>query len=88
FSRADIACDILGVPDYFITQYRIVEPVSFKPIYGSSGKLETSYWARRARERQVRINNKNLQHERKKQIVPKEIETSWRREMELRRGKA
>lgn len=39
FSREDIACDILGVPDDFITQYRIVDPVSFKPIYGRSGKL-------------------------------------------------
>ncbi|HFO0559888.1 TPA: replication protein, partial [Enterococcus faecium] len=58
FSRADIACDILGVPDDFITQYRIVDPVSFKPIYGRSGKLETAYWGSRASERQVRMYNK------------------------------
>lgn len=43
FSRADIACDIIDVPDEFITQYRIVDPVSFKPIFGRSGKLETVY---------------------------------------------
>jgi len=88
FSRADIACDILGVPDDFITQYRIVDPVSFKPIYGRSGKLETAYWGSRASERQVRLYNKKLEQERKKQIVPKEIETWWRLEMQLRRGKA
>ncbi|OUK39126.1 replication protein, partial [Enterococcus faecium] len=34
FSRADIACDISDVPD---EQYRVVDPVSFKPIYGRSG---------------------------------------------------
>ncbi|WP_159335238.1 replication initiation factor domain-containing protein, partial [Enterococcus faecium] len=88
FSRADIACDIIDVPDDFITQYRIVDPVSFKPIYGRSGKLETAYWGSRASERQVRMYNKKLEQERKKQIVPKEIETWWRIEMQLRRGKA
>ena len=86
FSRADIACDILGVPDEFIQQYRIVDPVSFKPIYGRSGKLETAYWGSRASERQVRMYNKKLEQEQK--IVPKEIETWWRLELQLRRGKA
>lgn len=88
FSRADIACDILGVPDEFIRQYRIVDPVSFKPIYGRSGELETAYWGSRASERQIRLYNKKLEQERKKKIVPKEIETWWRLEMQLRRGKA
>ncbi|TKM29236.1 replication protein, partial [Enterococcus faecium] len=74
FSRADIACDILGVPDDFITQDRIVDPVSFKPIYGRSGKLETAYWGSRASERQVRMYSKKLEQERKKEIVPSEIE--------------
>lgn len=88
FSRADVACDILGAPDDFVAQYRIVDPVSFKPIYGRSGKLETAYWGSRASERQVRMYNKKLEQERKKQIIPKEIETWWRLEMQLRRGKA
>lgn len=88
FSRADIACDIIDVPDDFITQYRVVDPVSFKPIYGRSGKLETAYWGSRASERQVRLYNKKLEQERKKVIVPKEIDTWWRLEMQLRRGKA
>ncbi|RCN96490.1 replication protein, partial [Enterococcus faecium] len=63
FSRADIACDMVDVPDDFITQYRIVDPISFKPIYGRSGKLETAYWGSRASERQVRLYNKKLEQE-------------------------
>lgn len=88
FSRADIACDIIDVPDDFITQYRVVDPVSFKPIYGRSGKLETAYWGSRASERQIRMYNKKLEQERKRKIVPKEIDTWWRLELQLRRGKA
>jgi hypothetical protein len=88
FSRADIACDIIDVPDEFITQYRVVDPVSFKPIYGRSGKLETAYWGSRASERQIRMYNKKLEQETKRKIVPKEIDTWWRLELQLRRGKA
>ncbi|HFH8713632.1 TPA: replication initiation factor domain-containing protein [Streptococcus agalactiae] len=88
FSRADIACDIIDVPDEFITQYRIVDPISFKPIYGRSGKLETAYWGSRSSERQVRLYNKKLEQQVKRKIVPKEIETWWRLELQLRRGKA
>lgn len=88
FSRADIACDIVDVPDDFITQYRVVDPISFKPIYGRSGKLETAYWGSRSSERQIRMYNKKLEQEVKRKIVPKEIETWWRFEMQLRRGKA
>lgn len=88
FSRADIACDIVDVPDEFITQYRVVDPVSFKPIYGRSGKLETAYWGSRASERQIRLYNKKLEQETKCKIVPLEINTWWRFELQLRRGKA
>lgn len=88
FSRADVACDILDLPDDFIRQYRIVDPVSFKPIYGSNGELETAYWGSRASERQVRMYNKLLEQSKKKQIVPKEIESWWRLEVQLRRDKA
>ncbi|HHE2426598.1 TPA: replication initiation factor domain-containing protein, partial [Enterococcus faecium] len=88
FSRADIACDIIDVPDDFITQYRVVDPVSFKPIYGRSGKLETAYWGSRASERQIRMYNKKLEQETKRKIVPPEIKTWWRLELQLRRGKA
>lgn len=88
FSRADIACDVVDVPDDFITQYRVVDPVSFKPIYGRSGQLETAYWGSRSSERQIRMYNKKLEQERKRKILPKEIETWWRLELQLRRGKA
>lgn len=88
FSRADIACDILNSPDDFITQYRVVAPVSFKPIYGRSGKLETAYWGSRSSERQIRMYNKKLEQETKRKVVPEEIETWWRLELQLRRGKA
>lgn len=88
FSRADVACDILDLPDDFVRQYRIVDPVSFKPIYGASGELETAYWGSRSSERQVRMYNKKLEQMKKRKIVPKEIETWWRLEVQLRRDKA
>lgn len=88
FSRADIACDMIDVPDDFITQYQVVDPVSFMPIYGRSGKLETAYWGSRSSERQIRMYNKKLEQETKRKVVPKEVETWWRLELQLRRGKA
>lgn len=88
FSRADIACDIIDVPDDFITQYRVVDPVSFKPIYGRSGALETAYWGSRSSERQIRMYNKKLEQQNKKKVVPDEVNTWWRLELQLRRGKA
>lgn len=88
FSRADVACDILDLPDDFVRQYRIVDPVSFKPIYGASGELETAYWGSRSSERQIRMYNKKLEQTKKRKIVPKEINTWWRLEVQLRRGKA
>ena len=88
FSRADVACDMIDVPDNFIRQYRVVDPVSFKPIYGASGELETAYWGSRASERQIRLYNKKLEQTKKGKIVPKDIETWWRLEVQLRRAKA
>lgn len=88
FSRADVACDIVNLSDDFIRQYRIVDPVSFKPIYGANGLLETAYWGSRSSERQVRMYNKKLEQTKKKAIVPKEIESWWRLEVQLRRAKA
>lgn len=88
FSRADVACDIVNLSDDFIRQYRIVDPVSFKPIYGANGLLETAYWGSRSSERQVRMYNKKLEQTKKKAIVPKEIENWWRLEVQLRRAKA
>lgn len=88
FSRADVACDIFNIPDDFIRQYRIVDPVSFKPIYGANGLLETAYWGSRSSERQVRMYNKKLEQTKKKEVVPEWIDTWWRLEAQLRRAKA
>jgi len=88
FSRADIACDIIDVPDDFITQYTVVDPVSYRPYYGRSGKLESAYWGSRSSERQIRMYNKKLEQQVKRKIVPSEISTWWRIELQLRRGKA
>lgn len=88
FSRSDIACDIIDVPDDFITQYRVVDSVSFKPIYGRSGALETAYWGSRSSERQIRMYNKKLEQQNKRKVVPDEVNTWWRLELQLRRGKA
>lgn len=88
FSRADVACDMVDIPDEFIRQYRVVDPISFKPIYGANGLLETAYWGSRSSERQVRMYNKKLEQTKKKEVVPKEIQTWWRIEVQLRRAKA
>lgn len=88
FSRADVACDIINAPDEFIRQYRIVDPVSFKPIYGANGLLETAYWGSRSSERQVRLYNKRLEQLKKGEVVPDWIEAWWRFEAQLRRAKA
>lgn len=32
FSRADVACDMFDLPDDFVRQYQIVDPVSFKNV--------------------------------------------------------
>ena len=41
----------------------------------------------RSSERQVRLYNKLLEQTKKKKIVPKEIDTWWRLEVQLRRDK-
>ena len=49
FSRADVACDILDLPDEYVSQYRLVDAVSFRPYYGQNGALETAYWGAHVR---------------------------------------
>lgn len=88
FSRADIACDILDIPTNFISQYTVIDPVSFRPYYGLSGELETAYWGSRSSERQIRLYNKLLEQNRKRKVLPKEIKYWWRLELQLRRAKA
>lgn len=88
FSRADIACDIINAPNDFVNQYRIIAPVSVKAYYGRNKELETAYWGARSSELQVRMYNKHLEQSKKRQVIPKDVKTWWRVEMQLRRGKA
>lgn len=88
FSRADVACDIVDVPDDFITQYRIVEAVGAKIFWGRDKKPETFYWGARSSERQVRLYNKKREQLKKRKIIPDEIRSWWRFEAQLRQGKA
>lgn len=86
FSRADIACDIYDLPDDYVMQYRVADPVSFRPYYGKGGKLETAYWGARSSERQIRLYNKRLEQSKKKQACYYDF--WWRLELQLRRSKA
>lgn len=88
FSRADVACDLINIPDEAITQYTIVAPVKSVLYHDKVGKLETAYWGSRSSERQVRLYNKYVEQSRKGQFIQEEIKTWWRLEMQLRRDKA
>lgn len=88
FSRADVACDIYNLPNELIQQYQLADPVSYRPIYGRSGDLETMYWGSRSSERQVRLYNKFIEQSRKNEFIHKDVETWWRLEVQLRRAKA
>lgn len=88
FSRADVACDIINAPNDYVDQYRVADPVSFRPYFGKDGKLETAYWGARSSERQIRLYNKYLEQNKKKNIVPDDVKTWWRLELQLRRSRA
>lgn len=88
FSRADIACDVLDLPDEYISQYRLSDAVSFRPYYGQGGQLETVYFGARSSERQLRMYNKLLEQTKHKKVVPSDIKSWWRIELQLRRSKA
>lgn len=88
FSRADVACDIINLDDDYVRQYRLVDAVTFKPIYGKGGALETAYWGARSSERQIRLYNKKLEQTKKKEVVPDVIKSWWRLELQLRRSRA
>lgn len=88
FSRADVACDIFNVDNSFISQYRICEPVKTHFIHARSGALETAYFGSSGSEKQVRMYNKKVEQLKKRKILPSEINTWWRVEMQLRRNKA
>lgn len=88
FSRADIACDIVNVPDSLITQYVLLEPVSCRKFHDKKGKLETVYWGSRSSEKQIRMYNKKVERKSKGKVLPDNVDTWWRLEFQLRRDKA
>ena len=88
FSRADVACDIVNLDDEYVKQYRLVDAVTFRPFFGQSGELETGYWGARSSERQVRLYNKRIEQQKKKEVIPDDVAYWWRLEMQLRRSRA
>lgn len=88
FSRADVACDIINLEDDYVNQYRLVDAVSFRPYYGQTGQLETAYWGARSSERQVRLYNKRVEQQKKKEVIPEDVSSWWRLELQLRRSRA
>lgn len=88
FSRADIACDIVGAPNDLMRNHELIEVLSKKLFYGLNGKIETKYWGSRSSEKQVRLYNKLKEQRDKKKVVPLDIKSWWRFELQLRQGKA
>lgn len=88
FSRADIACDIIGVPNDLMRSHELIEVLSKKVFYGLNGKVETKYFGSRSSEKQVRLYNKLKEQRDKKKVVPLDVKTWWRFELQLRQGKA
>jgi len=87
FSRADVAVDIFNLPDNMVNQYQLVESVSKRLFFGRGGALETMYWGSSSSERQIRLYNKYVEQKHKRKIIPKDIKTWWRLEVQLRAGK-
>ena len=72
FSRADIACDILNLPDDYVSQYRLADAVSFRPYYGTNGRaLRLPIGAHVRLNVKIRMYNKRLEQEKKRQVCPK-----------------
>lgn len=88
FSRADVACDLIGIPDDYITQYTITSDVKSIRYHSRTGQLQTAYWGSRSSERQVRMYNKYVEQAQKGKVIPENIQSWWRLEMQLRRDKA
>lgn len=88
FSRADLACDILGANNDYMRSYGLAKPVSVRTYEGIDGKVETKYFGSSSSEMQVRLYDKMREQLKKGQPLPVEIKTWWRLEFQLRRGKA
>lgn len=88
FSRADVACDIIDIPDDYISQYTITSDVKSIRYHSRTGQLQTAYWGSRSSERQVRMYNKLIEQRQKGKVIPEEVSSWWRLELQLRRDKA
>lgn len=84
FSRVDVACDIINVPDEIIDQYSVFKPVKSIVYRSKGGAVETRYWGSSSSERQVRLYNKKKERIRKRIKVVDGIDTWWRFEAQLR----
>lgn len=84
FSRIDVTCDMLNIPDEVVEQYTIVKDVTSRTYRSRGGQLETNYWGTRSTGRQVRLYNKLKERRKKREFVDKEVESWWRFEAELR----
>ena len=84
FSRIDVTCDMLNIPDEVVEQYTIVKDVTSRTYRGRGGQLETNYWGSPSSKKQVRLYNKLKERRKKKEFVDKEVESWWRFEAQLR----
>lgn len=84
FSRVDVACDIINIPNEFIDQYQIIKDVKSITYHSRGGNVETRYWGSSSSDKQVRLYNKKLERKKKGVIVADGIDTWWRFEAQLR----
>lgn len=84
FSRIDVACDIINVPNEFIEQYQLLKDVKSITYRSRSGSLETKYWGSSSSDKQIRLYNKKLERKKKGVVIAENIDTWWRFETQLR----
>lgn len=88
FSRLDVAVDLFNLPDMVFHRVATTNPVRKEYIYSRANELETIYFGSRGSRRQIRLYNKRIEQEQKKEFIPNEIQNWWRLEFQLRGIKA
>lgn len=85
FSRADIAIDILNVPE--IENYQVWKFGCSKTIYMNRNcEMETMYWGKASSQQQIRLYNKKVEQEKRHGKIVN-LDAWWRLEMQLRGDK-
>lgn len=84
FSRLDVAVDLFNLNDSFFENTTSVDVINKAFFYGRINQLETIYFGSRGSRRQIRLYNKQIEQEQKKEFIPKEIKSWWRLEFQLR----